>query len=254
MNEFERKNPYQFAPTIDEDLFHQPEPDPDAVLHTFDGNACVKCGRAHDLYIPNTVLPIDTATALSKFLDTVPDQLLDFAVVSGRFSAASLINGFKDFSATLSSSGNQAALVLALASVVDEAHNGEVSRRFQVYLAEQMIVNGHVLTRILNNYYTHLKTEEAAGKLRIPPDIRRGLDEVDRICAMAMDDAITLYRQRCEEQHYPVDEHIIATGTPGPDRPFARDMLVGMVEAELLRQAEIHERIELSIHHHFRQG
>lgn len=214
------------AENPDADLFEDPGKQH---KHTVDGSTCPRCNRIHtQLDFEN--IPEEEMELLLDILDRVPDELVD-AVVS-QITGGNRIPPHAEFISLFfglrgvggfDKDNRPGPMLRALAEVVDEHTDGEVTRRYRFYEIERQIITSHQLLKTLNNALEAAKMANAKGPMWALEFTCEFM--IDRLTVTT-----TRYRKLAAELGVEVDEQLIAAGVYAEPGVLTKYTMIDMMD------------------------
>lgn len=134
-------NPY-LPPDSDDDLFEpKPRPKSEEVTkrHTYDGTTCPKCDIVHD-FTSDSDLPDEVYAQLDDLMDTPGIGVSKIIVSRGDSPAAKIMEEISGYLSNLDNVSPVGPLMRAMWETLDKITGNEVSKKLDVYRAEQKVL------------------------------------------------------------------------------------------------------------------
>lgn len=229
-------NPYSQDSSVDDDIFESPH---SSHRHTFNNKPCKKhgCNVTHDVRLKDGAnLPTEVEEELSRLLDSVPQEIVEKAVIVGAIEdAADMYSSTKEaflrFAHVVRAMNSQAPMNLALFEVLDSLTQGSVTRHYIVYAAEYSLVNMHVIRTTLRSFREWLKSGSPDP---LPDeDTFRAIDDLEIYIDERIEHYVRQYHEACTASDLPVDQTLLETGEPSKDRLIAREIMLTTLQKEM---------------------
>lgn len=197
--------------------------------HTVDGTTCPRCNRVHT-QIDFDNIPEADMELLLDLLDRVPDELVDAMVAEitggnripphaefiGMFFGLRGVGGFDR-------DNRPGPMLRALAEVVDEATNGAVTKRYELYELERQLITSHQLLKALNNALEASRVVNSKGPMWA----------LEFTCEFMIDRlSVTTHRYRklAAEYGVDIDEQLIAAGVYENPEVLTKYTMIDMMD------------------------
>lgn len=202
-------NPYEIP---DDDLKDVLNAGPRNRKHAFGGDPCDACGGViHNIQIPSDIPP-EVADTLSEFLDTLPEEILNSAIIVAKSSpnTTKIISDFDALSKSLERDHFYSPLLQAIAETLDELTGGKVERLWRTYQSEAQLMSYHGVLKVLNETKIELesRTNTSVDDSALFTLLEKFLVDITGRIANSTEQ----YRLRAGETGVEVDEQIIESG------------------------------------------
>lgn len=238
-------NPY-LDPTADDDLFVDPEsPQTPSATHTFGGQPCRKpgCGATHKFIGAERPenLPDAARAELDHLLDQLEPDLRHNALLGIQrlnqpgadqvMESADVGAALDTMTTELTHMNGHAPLLRAMAELVDELSGQQLTPRFRHYQFEHQIIVTKLLQGAIATFVTrHADEMPEVFSQDAVIELRERLSGLQH----QIDTLMAEYQAHANAHGLPVDEALVATGTPTPTGvAYVDHTVTTMLSAEL---------------------
>lgn len=198
-------NPYLVAGE-DDDLFDDPHTH---TSHNLDGEYCPICGLVHTINSQDE-LPPEIKKKISEYLDTLPPGVKAEIIEVIRNDSSGYLQQFRNFYDQTLMTNSSGPLVRALIESLDAITNGDVSKRWKLYVMERDVICAFIILKACRTVFDEPLPEEAT--LDATTAMTTLMERILEECQNKLTHYIEVYTRECEVRGVEIDISLIEKG------------------------------------------